>query len=155
MTCRSDDYVMEWTIRRVTQPINIELLIWRNYGKSYEYPCRRWRIGCAVFFVPVRSVLSYFVKVKLNGTTPFLELCPNRGQELTVANELQRGSKSCTRTSDLLPINCTVHFPNKYINPENDGYENKQIHRGADHWLSAPGRGRYADQGDWAQTRLQ
>jgi hypothetical protein len=51
------------------------------------------------------------------GATPFLELCPNRGQELTVANELQQGSKSCTRTGYLLSINCTIHFPQQAHQP--------------------------------------
>jgi hypothetical protein len=56
---------------------------------------------------------------------------------------------------DLLPINRTSHFSKKSINPENDGHENKQIQRRANHWFSAAGRSRYADQGDWTQARFQ
>jgi len=36
---------------------------------------------------------------------------------------------------DLLPINRTSHFSKKSINPENDGHENKQIQRRANHWF--------------------
>jgi L-serine dehydratase len=60
-----------------------------------------------------------------------------------------------TDTGDLPPINRTSYFSKKSINPENDGHENKQIQRRANHWLSAAGRSGHADQGDRAQTRLQ
>jgi hypothetical protein len=53
------------------------------------------------------------------------------------------------------PINRTSYFSKKSINPENDGHENKQIQRRANHLLSAAGRSGHADQGDRAQTRLQ
>jgi DNA invertase Pin-like site-specific DNA recombinase len=59
------------------------------------------------------------------------------------------------RTNDLLPLNRTSHFSKESINPENDGHENKQIQRRANHWFSAAGRGWHADQGDRTQTRLQ
>jgi len=56
---------------------------------------------------------------------------------------------------DLPPINRTSYFSKKSINLENDGYENKQIQRRANHWFSKASRSRYADHGDRAQTRLQ
>ena len=56
---------------------------------------------------------------------------------------------------DLPPINRTSHISKKSITLENDGHENKQIQRRADHWFSAVGRSRHADQGTWAQARLQ
>ncbi len=49
---------------------------------------------------------------------------------------------------DLPPINRTSHISKKSINPENDGHENKQIQRRADHWFPAAGRSWHADQGD-------
>jgi hypothetical protein len=57
--------------------------------------------------------------------------------------------------ADLPPINRTAHFSKKSITLENDGHENKQIQRRADHWFSAAGRSRHADQGDRSQARLQ
>ncbi len=40
---------------------------------------------------------------------------------------------------DLPPVNRTSYFSKKSINPENDGHENKQIQRSADHWFPAAG----------------
>ncbi len=48
---------------------------------------------------------------------------------------------------DLPPINRTSHFSKKSINPENDGHENEQIQRRADHWVSEASRGRQANRG--------
>ena len=56
---------------------------------------------------------------------------------------------------DLPPTNRTSYSSKKSINPENDGHENKQIQRRADHWFPAAGRGWDADQGDRTQTWFQ
>ena len=56
---------------------------------------------------------------------------------------------------DLPPINRTSHFSKKSVDMENDGHENEQILRRADHWISEASRSRYANQGDRAQARLQ
>ena len=68
---------------------------------------------------------------------------------------LQVPQTSLENLNDLLPITCTSHFSKESVNPENDGHENKQIQRRADHWLFEASRSRYADQRDWPQTRLQ
>ena len=49
--------------------------------------------------------------------------------------------------SKLPPINRTVYFSEKSVNPENDEYQNKQIQRSENHWFVETGPGRHADQG--------
>ena len=56
---------------------------------------------------------------------------------------------------DLLPINRTSYFSKKSIYSENDGHENKQIQRRANHWFFEAGRSGHADQGNRAQARFQ
>jgi hypothetical protein len=56
---------------------------------------------------------------------------------------------------DLRPINRTSHFSRKSITMKNDGHENKQIQRRADHLISEASGGRYADKGNRAQLQRQ
>ncbi|MDN7521197.1 PDDEXK nuclease domain-containing protein [Burkholderia sp. AU45251] len=58
-------------------------------------------------------------------------------------------------TGDLLPSSRTKLKLVKSVNQENDGHEEEQVHRGADHRVYPPGRGGDADQGVVPQRRLQ
>lgn len=71
----------EWTSRRVTQPGSIALSIRRNHGKSCDHPCRRWHLGCAVFYIPVRSFLRHFSKPTSNGYGGLTGTLPEFGQK--------------------------------------------------------------------------
>nr|MDP2191369.1 hypothetical protein [Rhodoferax sp.] len=46
--------------------------------------------------------------------------------------------------ADLPPPSHTIVNSRKSVNQENDGYENQQIQRRANHWLFEAGRGRHA-----------
>ena len=67
-----------------------------------------------------------------------------------------RGEKHTQKLDpiDLPPINRTSHSSKESITLENDGHENQQIQRRANHRLSAPSRGRDANQGHRPQAWL-
>ena len=56
---------------------------------------------------------------------------------------------------DLPPTSRTKLRLVKSVKLEQDGYEEEQIYRRADHWLSQTGRGWYACQGTVPQWRVQ
>ena len=61
------------------------------------------------------------------------------------AQQNEQPGKRSEGMADLLPIGRTSHISKKSITPENDGHENKQIQRRANHWIFKVSRGRYAD----------
>lgn len=68
------------------------------------------------------------------------------------ARPIERTCRACgecrqtsARPCDLPPPCRTSVKVAKSINQENDGHEEEQIHRGADHWVPQAGRGGHAD----------
>jgi hypothetical protein len=111
------------------------------------------------------SLMKDSTKVQLLSLSKDLELSDSlsiltsKGLDKIPAEKIKIASVKFSRKIfgdfDLPPINRTSHISKKSITLENDGHENKQIQRRADHWFPAAGRIRHADQGTWAQARLQ
>ena len=119
---------------------------------------RKNKIGTSVAFktVGTKALYEYFYKMKDQIEKEF-------GRELTWW-ELPDAKESAISTylentdfrdDDLPPTSRTSIKFVKSVNQENDGHEEEQIYRRADHWLSEAGRGRHPDQGGLPQWRVQ
>jgi transposase InsO family protein len=121
---------------------------------TYIWTAEGWLYAAAVMDLYSRRIVGWSMSDTMQAkmvSDALLMALWWRGKPSSLMHHSDQGSQY-----DLPPTSRTRLKLVKSVNhQENDGYEDQQIQRRTDHWLSQASRGRAADQGDLPQGRIQ